>query len=60
VLASEQRLVLAAAFFDGLSQSEITAREGLPLGTVKSRMRLAFRHLRGVLGTELAEGWDDD
>jgi RNA polymerase sigma-70 factor (ECF subfamily) len=60
VLASEQRLVLAAAFFDGLSQSEIAAREGLPLGTVKSRMRLAFRHLRGVLGTELAEGWDDD
>jgi RNA polymerase sigma-70 factor (ECF subfamily) len=60
VLASEQRLVLAAAFFDGLSQSEIAAREGLPLGTVKSRMRLAFRHLRGVLGPELAEGWDDD
>jgi L-asparaginase II len=29
------------------------------LGTVKSRMRLAFRHLRGVLGPELAEGWDD-
>jgi RNA polymerase sigma-70 factor (ECF subfamily) len=60
VLASEQRLVLAAAFFDGLSQSEIAAREGLPLGTVKLRMRLAFRHLRGVLGPELAEGWDDD
>jgi RNA polymerase sigma-70 factor (ECF subfamily) len=58
-LAPEQRLVLAAAFFDGLSQSEIAAREGLPLGTVKSRMRLAFRHLRGVLGSELAEGWDD-
>jgi RNA polymerase sigma-70 factor (ECF subfamily) len=59
VLASEQRLVLVAAFLDGLSQSEIAAREGLPLGTVKSRIRLAFRHLRGVLGPELAEGWDD-
>lgn len=58
-LAPEQRAALAAAFFEGLSQSEIAARDRLPLGTVKSRMRLAFQHLRGALGDDLAEDWDD-
>jgi RNA polymerase sigma-70 factor, ECF subfamily len=58
-LPPEQRRVLAAAFFDGLSHGEIAAREGLPLGTVKGRIRLAFRHLRGALGEDLAEGFDD-
>lgn len=53
-LAPEQRAVLVAAFYDGLSHGEIAAAQGLPLGTVKSRMRLAFRRLRGVLGEDLA------
>lgn len=53
-LAPEQRAVLVAAFYDGLSQSEIAVAQNLPLGTVKSRFRLAFRHLRGVLGEDLA------
>ena len=53
-LAPEQRAVLVAAFYDGLSHGEIAARDGLPLGTVKSRIRLAFRHLRAALGEELA------
>ena len=59
-LAPEQRLVLAAAFYDGLSHGQIAAREGLPLGTVKSRIRLAFRHLYAILGEDLAEGMGDD
>lgn len=59
-LAAEQRSVLVAAFYDGLSHGEIAARLGLPLGTVKSRIRLAFRHLRGVLGEELARGLSDE
>jgi len=58
-LAPEQRRVLEAAFYDGLSHGEIAAREGLPLGTVKSRIRLAFRHLRAALGDELAAELDD-
>lgn len=58
-LPAEQRKVLLAAFYDGLSHSEIAERSGLPLGTVKSRMRLAFRHLRGVLGEDLLEGLSD-
>jgi RNA polymerase sigma-70 factor (ECF subfamily) len=59
-LAPEQRRVLALGFYDGLSHGEIAAREGLPLGTVKSRIRLAFRHLHAVLGEDLAEGLADD
>jgi RNA polymerase sigma-70 factor (ECF subfamily) len=57
-LPAEQRRVLTLAFYDGLSHGEIAAQEGLPLGTVKSRIRLAFRHLRGALGDDLAEGFD--
>ena len=58
-LAPEQREVLVAAFYDGLSHAEIAAKLGLPLGTVKSRVRLAFRHLRGALGEGLAEELSD-
>lgn len=54
-LPPEQRAVLVAAFYDGLSHGEIAVAHGLPLGTVKSRIRLAFGHLRGVLGDDLAE-----
>lgn len=59
-LATEQRRILVASFFDGLSHSEIAIREGVPLGTVKSRIRLAFRHLHAILGVDLAEGFADD
>lgn len=58
-LTPEQRAVLLASFYDGLSHAEIAARFGLPLGTVKSRMRLAFRHLRDVLGDDLVAEFDD-
>ena len=58
-LAPEQRRVLEAAFYEGLSHGEIARTEGLPLGTVKSRIRLAFRHLHAILGEDLAEGFDD-
>ena len=49
LLSPEQRALLQRAFFDGLSHSEIAASSGLPLGTVKSRLRLAFAHLRKAL-----------
>ncbi|HET9068888.1 MAG TPA: sigma-70 family RNA polymerase sigma factor [Amaricoccus sp.] len=58
-LVPEQRRVLVAAFYDGLSHSEIARAENLPLGTVKSRIRLAFRHLHAILGEDLAEGIED-
>lgn len=40
--------VLQLAYFDGLSQSQIAERLDLPLGTVKSRMRLAMGRMRDV------------
>lgn len=55
-LPEEQRAVLVAAFYEGLSHAEIAARDGVPLGTVKSRIRLAFRRLSGILGNDLSEG----
>ena len=55
-LPEEQRALVRLAFFDSLSHSEIAARTGLPLGTVKSRIRLAFSRLRRVLE---AGGVDD-
>ncbi|MBB4238187.1 sigma-70 family RNA polymerase sigma factor [Rhizobium esperanzae] len=53
-LPEEQRDMLRAAFFLGQSHSEIAEATGLPLGTVKSRIRLAFGKLRKVLEREIA------
>jgi RNA polymerase sigma-70 factor, ECF subfamily len=49
ILPDDQLTLLKAAFFDGLSHSEIATRMNLPLGTVKSRIRLAFQKLRTKL-----------
>jgi RNA polymerase sigma-70 factor, ECF subfamily len=48
-LPPEQLDLLKAAFYQGLSHSEIASTYNLPLGTVKSRIRLAFDRLRGRL-----------
>jgi len=48
-LPDEQRELVQLAFFEGLSHSEVAARTGQPLGTVKSRLRLAFTRLRRAL-----------
>ncbi len=45
-LPAEQLEVIRLSFIDGFSQVEIAEKLGIPLGTVKSRMRLAFAKLR--------------
>lgn len=54
-LPREQREALELGYFRGLSQSEIAERTGQPLGTVKTRMRLAMHKLRDRLAV-LNEG----
>ena len=49
VLPQEQFALVRLAFFEGLSHSTIARRLNLPLGTVKSRLRLAFTRLRRLL-----------
>jgi RNA polymerase sigma-70 factor (ECF subfamily) len=48
-LAPEQREVLDLAYFSGLSHGDIAARLSLPLGTVKTRIRLGIARLRELL-----------
>jgi RNA polymerase sigma-70 factor, ECF subfamily len=50
-LPGEQRSLVDLAYYEGLTHSEIAARTGLPLGTIKTRLRAAMTTLRGALGT---------
>jgi len=49
-LPPDQRICVELSFMKGLSHGEIAEHLGLPLGTVKSRIRLAFGRLRNELG----------
>lgn len=49
-LPEAQRDLIRKAYWGGLSQSEIASQTGLPLGTIKSRIRLGLERLRARLG----------
>jgi RNA polymerase sigma-70 factor (ECF subfamily) len=54
-LPAEQREAVTLAYFGGYTHQEIAERTGVPLGTVKGRMRLAMQKLRSAL-TEIQPG----
>jgi RNA polymerase sigma-70 factor (ECF subfamily) len=57
-LPEAQREALQMAYFHGLSQREIAAKTGIPLGTIKTRLELAVRKVRtAVLSLGGAEEW---
>lgn len=51
LLPAEQRAAIDLAYFQGLTHAEIAERLGIPLGTLKTRLRLAFDKLRVSLAT---------
>jgi RNA polymerase sigma-70 factor, ECF subfamily len=49
-LTAEQHEVVRLSYIEGMTHTEISERLGVPLGTVKSRMRLAYGKIRELLG----------
>jgi len=58
-LPQEQRRVLLLAYFGALSQSAIASRLGIPLGTVKKRVRLGMAKLRTAMGATSASAKEE-
>jgi RNA polymerase sigma-70 factor (ECF subfamily) len=53
-LPGDQAQVIGMAYFGGFSHSEIAELLGMPLGTVKGRMRLGLQKVRANLGEQIS------
>jgi RNA polymerase sigma-70 factor (ECF subfamily) len=51
-LPAEQRQAIELAYFRGLTVAEMAHEEGIPLGTAKSRLRLALDRMRKTVGAQ--------
>jgi RNA polymerase sigma-70 factor (ECF subfamily) len=49
LLKDNQKQIIDLAYFEGFTQDEISKQLGIPLGTVKTRMRAAIMELRKIL-----------
>ncbi|MBN8210611.1 RNA polymerase sigma factor [Bacillus sp. NTK071] len=54
-LKTEQREVLKLIYIDGYSQAEVASKKKIPLGTVKSRVRLGMKKLKETIDLSLIE-----
>ena len=54
-LPEPQRQAIELTFYEGLSHADAAERLGEPLGTVKTRIRLAMTKLRAAISSELRE-----
>lgn len=59
-IPDNQRIVLELGYFRGMTQREISERLNVPLGTVKTRMRLALRKLQGSGDIQALVHHDED
>lgn len=59
-LTGDQQQIVELFYFKGMSQVKIAEACDIPLGTVKGRVRLALKHLRGILSSANERGVQDD
>ena len=53
-LSEEQRVAIEMGFFGGITHEEIARRTGVPLGTIKTRIRSGLRRMREALGATVS------
>lgn len=59
-LNQKQQAIIALFYYKGLSQKEIAIHLKIPLGTVKSRLRLAIQHLNSYMKNDSRRGSEED
>ncbi len=59
-LPAEQKQAVEMAFFDGLTHMEISEKVSVPLGTIKTRIRLGLMKIRDQLRLVMGEGEDNN